>query len=463
MPRLDPTRHGTHAVTQATQSEGLEAPAGYRGLLVIIPTRNRSDLAVRAICSTLDAPSKDRVQVLVSDNSTQESEIATLGEYCRSLRDDRVRYVRPSEPLRMADHWEWVFQHALDHYDSSHLTVLTDRRVFRRRGLHELCNLARRYPDTVISSLWDDVYDHLKPIRVRVRRWSGKLVKVHSNLLLADNARASAEALEAVPTPMISVIPRGVFRRIRERFGNYCLSYAPDYCFGYRLLDIEDSILKYDKTMTFASGSDRSNGFALMRGLTTKETSDFVTTNGGTEFGYWATPCPQIWSGYNGMFQEYNFVRSESRSGHFPEIDFQSYLELLNNETISQCEDSDSKARRLEILVSHGLREPDPSPAAPTPFAAPTPAQPRSLIQRFQAIRAREPDKPLWRLLPERLTAVIYWSLRRRLWREYSIPLWWGLHRLAGVPLPSWLNEFGFASVDEAIEFLHGSNRRVSR
>src|SRR4051794_37153655 len=135
--------HTMPQVALPDQADGREGPAAYSGLAIIIPTRNRSDLAMRAIRSTLDSTPNDRVQVLVSDNSTEESEIATLGNFCRDLHDDRVDYIRPPEPLRMADHWEWAIRQALDRYDASHLTILADRRIYRRGGLHELCDLAR--------------------------------------------------------------------------------------------------------------------------------------------------------------------------------------------------------------------------------------------------------------------------------------------------------------------------------
>ena len=320
---MAPSMHTTLPHTQSDQSEGRLAQTEYRGLVVIIPTRNRSDLAIRAIRSTLDAPSEDLVHILVSDNSTEESEIAALGDFCRSLGDDRVQYIRPPEPLKMSEHWEWVFQQALDRYDASHLTLLADRRIYLRGGLHELCSLIKCHPGSVIISHWDIILDHVHPIRVVAKQGSGRLQEIRADTLLLANARATWD-IELVPTPMISILPRRVFLQVRERFGDYCLSIAPDYCFGYRVLDIEDSLLMYNKSMTIMLGVGRSNGFSLMRGIATKDKLDFIATNGGAEFRYWATPIPEILTGYNGVFQEIQLRQVSVPLRPVPRIGFPS-------------------------------------------------------------------------------------------------------------------------------------------
>src|SRR5687767_14195030 len=97
--------------------------------VIVIPTRNRADLAQNAIKSVLDQ-SRCNPVVIVSDNSTIALEVEKLRTYCETLNDARVKYVRPHTPLPMPDHWEWALVQALAMTDVSHLMYLTDRMVF---------------------------------------------------------------------------------------------------------------------------------------------------------------------------------------------------------------------------------------------------------------------------------------------------------------------------------------------
>src|SRR5467141_2990458 len=105
--------------------------------LIVIPTRNRSDLARNAIQSVF-AQSDCEVDVLVSDNSTSSSQRGELSEFCQQLSNRRLRYVAPPEPLPMSEHWNWVMREALTLYEASHVTFLTDRMMFKPGALNPL-------------------------------------------------------------------------------------------------------------------------------------------------------------------------------------------------------------------------------------------------------------------------------------------------------------------------------------
>lgn len=63
----------------------------YGQTLIVVPTRNRADLARKAIRSVLDQREAD-VRVLVSDNSTSEAELEELAAFCDALKDERLQY-----------------------------------------------------------------------------------------------------------------------------------------------------------------------------------------------------------------------------------------------------------------------------------------------------------------------------------------------------------------------------------
>src|SRR5438045_4065205 len=111
-------------------TKGIDKTMSDDGLVVVIPTRNRSDLArnaVESVISQVDCA----VDVFVSDNSTTSESRSDLSSYCHELGNERLRYLAPPAPLPMAKHWDWAMQQALSLYDSAHFTFLTDRMLFK--------------------------------------------------------------------------------------------------------------------------------------------------------------------------------------------------------------------------------------------------------------------------------------------------------------------------------------------
>ena len=61
---------------------------------MVIPTRNRADLAKSAIRSVLEE-SGDNLDLIVSDNSTTEDHRSTLAAFCEEVSDPRLLYIAP--------------------------------------------------------------------------------------------------------------------------------------------------------------------------------------------------------------------------------------------------------------------------------------------------------------------------------------------------------------------------------
>src|SRR5271154_952143 len=71
---------------------------GFTGLAVILPTRNRSDLAIRAAKSVLSGIDSQDVSLIISDNSTDAAESARINEFASTCTDSRLALVRPPSP-----------------------------------------------------------------------------------------------------------------------------------------------------------------------------------------------------------------------------------------------------------------------------------------------------------------------------------------------------------------------------
>lgn len=332
----------------------MDKTASYNGAVVVIPTRNRAQLAMNAVRSVRDQPVDD-FRILVSDNSTSAADREALESFCASLGDSRLRYVRPPEPFAMPAHWEWVIEKALADYDATHFTYLTDRMMFRDGTLKDVLELAALYPDKVITYNHDRICDDARPIRVEQYQVTGKLLEVESQRLISLFAEAVLH--HGLPRMLNCIVPRRVFKSLRERFGNVFTSIAPDFNFTFRCLDLEDSILFYDMSPLFHYALDRSNGASASRGEATPDTDDFEKNLPvDNAIRNYATPIPSLITSTNAAYNEYLIYKKETGSAKFVDVDVQKYLRA-NATEITDVRDPRLREEMHALLVKHGLSE----------------------------------------------------------------------------------------------------------
>lgn len=324
-------------------------PLAYSGLTVVIPTRNRANLAEAAIKSVLDQ-GLSQVTILVSDNSTDEEGPAALRSYCEGLDPRVVRYIRPPQPMPMSAHWDWVIHRALEQFDASHFLYLTDRMVFKAGALSALIERARHFPDKVISYNGDRINDFSQPVFLEQKPGSRRLLEIPSTHLLDLTSRAVHPP--CLPGMLNCVVPRPVFHEIERRFGSIFASISPDFCFAYRCLDVVSSILFYDKPLLIQYSIDRSNGLSYARGIASLDSADFLRQLSGVKMNY-AAPVPEFQTITNAVLHEYCVVKQESGSPKFHEIDRFAYLGATER-ALSWIEDPSLKTAMHRLLREEG-------------------------------------------------------------------------------------------------------------
>lgn len=326
----------------------------HRETVVVIPTRNRSAIAVNAIRSVLDQP-VDNIGVMVSDNSTSESERAHLAGFCSALKDPRLRYVSPPQSLSMPVHWDWAIHEALEFYDPGHIIYLTDRMMFRSGALKELLHLAGLYPNKVITYNHDRIVDSETPIRIEQYPGTNKLFEVETQRL--SYLYSQAVLHHALPRMLNCIVPRELLDRIQVRFGNVFSSISPDFVFCCRCLDMEDSVLFYDRSLIFHYALSRSNGASVTRGEMTSDNADFTANlpvdNSIRNF---ATPIPQLITAVNAVFNEYFLYKQQTGSSRFFDVNVQNYLHA-NAEEILGVVDANVRAEMHAVLLAYGYQK----------------------------------------------------------------------------------------------------------
>jgi hypothetical protein len=292
-------------------------------LLVVVPTRNRARLARAAVTSALGQLADGHI--LVSDNSTDPAEVEELASFSTGLDPATLTYVRPPRPLSMTGHWQWALQRGLQLPGLTHVLYLTDRMVFKKGALHRLLDLTAQNAGRVISYNHDRIDDFERPVRLEQRDWTGSVFDVPSAHLLNLTARAIMPP--CLPRMLNCIAPVGTLAQIQRRFHDVFSSVSPDYAFAYRLLATVEGILYYDASPLVHYALDRSNGASFARGVSSKDSLDFIANVPDASTNA-AAPIPAFRTATNPIFHEYGVVRAQVAG--LPEVDRFQYLGMID-------------------------------------------------------------------------------------------------------------------------------------
>jgi hypothetical protein len=290
----------------------------------VIPTRDRADLARAAVDGLL--AETDDSRVLVSDNSTDDSQAEQLAGFCRNRGDARLSYLR-APALVMPAHWDWALQRALEQSDSTHFSIHYDRNVAKTGRMPLLLDAVERNPEHTISYTIDQVELDGSRYRVWQPPCSGGLHEIETAQVVRMVAAGRVDEIgRAFPVLSNCAIPRQALVDIRDRFGNICDSAGPDVAFLFRFCALERSYLHLDHALSVGYASHRSNGRGYMSGKQT-DYEDFKAAWGERP---WldAVPLPGLDLGWNLLFHEYELVRREVGDA-FPPLSKAGYLRGL--------------------------------------------------------------------------------------------------------------------------------------
>lgn len=320
-------------------------------LAIIVPTRNRAELAITTVNSILSFYPGDDVKIFISDNSTDVAESSLLDEYASRV-DQRVKLIRPKVSSGMTAHWNFAVEHAASELEFTHFTVLTDRMLFKAGSINEIMAVLELFPTDLVSYTYDRILDLSLPAIFTPLPRSGKLIRIPTAKMLAMSSEM--EFPSCLPRMLNSVCTREHLLELKVRSGQIFSSISPDFNFCYRTLEICRSFLFYDKSMMVNYAQGRSNGASFSRGVMTKDSRDFIEQLGISDMNG-CSPLPEISTVGNSIVHEYYAERKLSGSGNFPDVSIDVYMNFLAVE-ILRFEDPAARRRSLCVLREHGWK-----------------------------------------------------------------------------------------------------------
>jgi len=392
--------------------------------VVVIPTRNRADLVRNAIRSVLNQPNCE-VDVLVSDNSNEPAASESLVDFCRELADQRLRYVRPPRPLPMTEHWDWALSRALES-EATHFAFLSDRMMFKPAHLQPVIDIVAEYPQKILCYLHDKVADFAPPYIVYQYDWTGRLYEVESTRLLTLSAQSVIYDM-CFPRMLNCFVPRPILDAIKDRFGNIFTSIAPDWSFGYRALEMVDSLLYLNKSVLVHYAIARSNGESAERGIDNQTYLEFVSEL--PKPVNFDAPFPEIITVWNAVISEYCYAKKESHSSKFPELDMDKYMEALAT-GIEYIQDPARKKEMRERLLARGWKpQADRARRIPPDSFARKLLSPRLVGRKLKSILGQS-DPPVFKTADEALE----FALNHTRPRAKAVPWDESVHQGVDVP-----------------------------
>jgi len=315
---------------------------------IVIPTRNRPELAAIAIKSVLRQDFQD-FEVVVSDNSSPEDE-PELEKTVANVADRRVRYVRPPAELTMGEHWEFALGHARGEY----VGYLTDRMVFKRDALSRLHGEITRLQSAVISYSSSGILELEPPYRLQRPPFSGRTETFDSDWVVSLLARSISPW--GAPCMLNSFTTHELLADMKAAYGSLMASVAPDAGFCVHVLDYVDRFDYLDEPLMISHGRATSNGAGFGSGqlnASAREFAERIVRQGGLPFA----PIPEIVNNHNIRPYSLARMRAEQRSGRFIELDLVAYCRELAAELTLQGRNAPTQdwASLETFMTAHGI------------------------------------------------------------------------------------------------------------
>jgi hypothetical protein len=281
---------------------------------ILIPTRDRPALLAFALQSAKLQTYED-FEVIVSDNFVEKPARAVFDEHA----DSRFRYVRPPEPVSMADNWEFASRQA----NGEHLTVLIDKTVLLPSTLAATAAALAAQPADIVS-WWNEAFDldreaesrgeftrgcYAPGYRQRPAEYFDARAELARRFRL-DVRRGSEGVHYGYGKICFGTFSAALLERIRARCGRAFYPLCPDYTSMLLGLAMADRALDLGRPgLMSINTAGVSNGarFAHSAGH-----ARWFSQTSGAEYGAEHWPVPGVYASHHNIVA-FDYVRAKER------------------------------------------------------------------------------------------------------------------------------------------------------
>lgn len=295
---------------------------------VLIPTRNRSTLVVDTVQSILNQTFGD-YEIVISDNDESDATQRVIEKF----DDPRIRYFRVNN-LSMDQNWDYACQQAKGEF----VTILPDKRVFRRMSLEYLARVIEKTQAKVVS--WQvDTIDDVEPDQMFFKKnrlpWDNNF-QWHETPQLIDTFLKTnhRKTLLILPRGLNSAYHRSVVEKHLQTPGNHvCYPVMPDYTMSYVQLAFVDRILHIPHALALSRISV-GNGRSVRYQTDMTVRKNFMAGFGGEAVSHTHVPI-KAFSAQNGIYNDFLNLQEligGNLSGH--ELPLEAYFVTVYQDTL---------------------------------------------------------------------------------------------------------------------------------
>lgn len=230
-------------------------------ITIAVPTISGRHKYLDACLRTCTAQDFDNIEIIVSDNSSGDAE-----DYVRSLKDSRIRYIRPKSYLPMSAHWDFV----LGHVSGDMMTFIGDDDGLMPGCINSLLDLLTEFKNTPIhhslpNYYWGDFPQTKKQKTISCYHDAAPTIQYIESTNFLDSICAAK--CRYVDGPMIyhNFIPVELVRNLTIS-GRFFRRASPDVYSSVAIAAHIDGYITTGEFLTISGQGARANGASVKLG-----------------------------------------------------------------------------------------------------------------------------------------------------------------------------------------------------